>query len=259
MDIALRIQRIRSSGDLMTSALFASPARLLASAASLALMAGAAQAQTAVSQVTVTAERAVQAYQPEAQAPVGPLGPQVLANAPQSITIVPGDLILNLQSKTVNDTLRYLPSVQVRNQQGYEVSRPQARGIQGSVAQNTRVDGLSIVGTSATAAEMLDSVEVMNGLSGALYGPATPAGVFNYQLKRPTERPMLAFTESYDSNSVFTEHLDTGGRIGPGDRFGLRLNLAKGDGETWTDYSAEHRTLTKNTADNHNNTKTVLE
>jgi iron complex outermembrane receptor protein len=246
----------------MTRALLWSPSLLLSSAA-LALAAGAAQAQTTpgttVSPVTVEAERAVQAYQPAAQAPVGPLGEQVLANAPQAITVVPSDLILNLQSKTVNDTLRYLPSVQVRNQQGYEVSRPQARGFQGSVAQNTRVDGLAIVGTSATAAEMLDSVEVMNGLSGALYGPATPAGVFNYQLKRPTARPVVRFTESYDSNSTFTEHLDAGGRFGPEGRFGLRLNLAKGDGESWTDYSYVHRTLAGIAADYHAGPRTVVE
>src|SRR6201986_493399 len=227
----------------------------MASAAALARMAGQAQAQSTVPEVTVTAERAVKSYQPPEQVSVGPLGDKALANTPTAITVVPGDLILNLQSKTVNDTLRYLPSVQVRNQQGYEVSRPQARGFQGTVAQNTRMDGLAIVGTSATAAEMLDSVEVMNGLSGALYGPATPAGVFNYQLKRPTARPAVQFTESYDSDSVFTEHLDAGGRFGPDDRFGLRLNAAKGDGETWTNYSAEHRTLAGIAGDYHFDSK----
>jgi iron complex outermembrane receptor protein len=231
---------------------------LMASAAALALFAGQAQAQQ-VSGVTVTAERAVQSYQPPVQAPVGPLGPEVVKDTPEAITVVPGDLILNLQSKTVNDTLRYLPSVQVRDQQGYEVSRPQARGFQGSVAQNTRMDGLSIVGTSATAAEMLDSVEVLNGLSGALYGPATPAGEFNYQLKRPTDRPMAQFTESFDSNSVFTEHADVGGRFGPDDRFGLRLNAVKGDGQSWTNYSYEHRTLAGVAFDYHVDPKTVVE
>jgi iron complex outermembrane receptor protein len=258
-----RIQRPSRSNpaalvDLMTRVSLSTACSLMASAAALALMAGRAQAQT-VSEVTVTAERAVQSYQPPAQVAVGPLGDKALANTPTAITVVPGDLILNLQSKTVNDTLRYLPSVQVRDQQGYEVSRPQARGFQGTVAQTTRIDGLSIVGTSATAAEMLDSVEVMNGLSGALYGPTTPAGVFNYQLKRPTNQPTAQFTESYDSGSVFTEHLDTGGRFGPDDRFGLRLNVAKGDGESWTDDSAEHRTLAGIAGDYHFDSKTVLE
>ena len=242
----------------MTRVSLSTVSLLMASAAALALPAGQAQAQT-VSEVAVTAERAVQSYQPPAQVSVGPLGDKTLANTPTAITVVPGDLILNLQSKTVNDTLRYLPSVQVRDQQGYEVSRPQARGFQGTVAQTTRMDGLSIVGTSATAAEMLDSVEVMNGLSGALYGPATPAGVFNYQLKRSTQRPTIQFTESYDSNSVFTEHLDAGGRFGPDDRFGLRLNAAKGDGQSWTDDSYAHRTLAGVAGDYRFDSKTVIE
>jgi iron complex outermembrane receptor protein len=235
---------------------------LLGSAAVLALTGVAAHAQTGatpLSDVVVTAQRAVQSYQPPEAVAVGPLGPQALTDAPQSVTVVPGDLILNLQSKTVNDTLRYLPSVQVRDQQGYEVSRPQSRGFQGSVVQNTRIDGLSIVGTSATPAESLDSVEVLNGLAGALYGPQTPAGVFNYQLKRPTDRPMAQFTESFDSNSIFTEHLDAGGRLGPGDRLGYRLNLVRGDGQSWTSDSAEHRTLAALSTDYHFDGRTVLE
>ena len=252
------------SPALSTSAFRIAPRRLVAmsSAGALALLAlgaGAAHAQQAVSGVVVTAERSVQAYQPPAQVAVGPLGDQALKDTPQAVTVVPGDLILNLQSKTVNDTLRYLPSVQVRDQQGFEVSRPQARGFQGSVAQNTRMDGLSIVGTSATAAESLDSVEVLNGLAGALNGPQTPAGVFNYQLKRPTDRPMAQFTESYDSNSLFTEHLDAGGRVGPDGRFGYRVNLVRGDGQSYTSDSSAHRTLASLAGDYHFDSKTVLQ
>ena len=230
-------------------------------AGSLSVAAGAVRAQPApeVSGVTVTAERAVEAYKAPQMVTIGPLGAQELKNAPQSVTVAPGDLILNLQSKTVNDALRYLPSVEVRDQQGFEVSRPQSRGFQGSVAQNTRLDGLSLVGTSATAAEMLDSVEVLNGLAGALYGPQTPAGVFNYQLKRPTDRPMLQVTESFDSASVLTEHLDAGGRFGPDDRLGYRVNLVKGDGESWTSDSQAHRTLASIGFDDHLDGKTVVE
>ena len=225
----------------------------------LALGAGHAQTANAVSPVVVTAQRSVQAYQPPESVAVGPLGDKPLVDTPQAITVVPGDLILNLQSKTVNDTLRYLPSVQVRNQQGFEVSRPQARGFQGSVVQNTRVDGLSIVGTTAIPAEGLASVEVLNGLGGALYGPQTPAGVFNYQLKRPTDRPLLQFTESFDSGSTFTEHLDAGGRFGADDRFGYRLNLVKGDGRSYTSDSYAHRTLVSLGLDYHVDARSVLE
>jgi iron complex outermembrane receptor protein len=38
----------------------------------------------------------------------------------------------------VNQALSYLPSVEVRDQQGDEVSRPQSRGFHGGIFQNTR-------------------------------------------------------------------------------------------------------------------------
>ncbi len=71
------------------------------------------------------------------------------------------------------------------------MSRPQSRGFQGSIVQNTRLDGLNVVGTTAIAAENLGGIEVLNGLAGSLYGPQTPAGVFNYVLKRPTARGLV--------------------------------------------------------------------
>src|SRR6185503_8810368 len=174
------------------------------------------------------------------QADLGPLGRQTVLDTPMSVTTVPEDLIVNMQARTVNDVLRYLPSVTIRNQQGYEVSRPQSRGFQGSVVQDTRMDGLSIVGTTATAAEGLAGIQVLNGSSGALYGPQPPAGVFNYQLKRPTEALLLRAVGSYDSHGVYTGQLDLGGRTGP---VGYRFNVLRGDGEGWVDQSNVNRFL----------------
>ena len=210
-------------------------------------------------QVIVTAQRSIQAYEPPKSVDIGPLGDQPILATPQDVNVVTSDLILNLQSKTVNDTLRYLPSVQVRDQQGFEVSRPQARGFQGSVVQNTRMDGLSIVGTTALPAEALESVEVLNGLAGALYGPQTPAGVFNYQLKRPANDTLLQFTESYESDSVLTEHADVGGRLGPDGQIGYRVNLVKGDGRSYTSDSNVDRTLASIAVDYDFSSRTVLE
>ncbi|MEO8778821.1 MAG: Plug domain-containing protein, partial [Rhodanobacter sp.] len=84
---------------------------------------------------------------------LGPLGTRAIKDTPLSVTIVPEDLIVNQQAKTVNDVLRSLPSVQIRDQQGLEVSRPQSRGFQGTVVQNTRLDGLNVIGTTAIPAE----------------------------------------------------------------------------------------------------------
>lgn len=233
----------------------------------LSLTVGVAYAQEAdtLPTVTVTAPSApIEAY---ANKPVyktndvlvGPLGKQNIMDTPASVTAVPEDLIVNQQAKTVNDTLRFLPSVQIRNQQGFEVSRPQARGFQGSVVQNTRLDGLSTIGTTAIPAENLSSVQVLNGLGGALYGPETPAGVFNYVLKRPTDKTLARFVESYDSKGVWTEQADLGGRVGPDGAIGYRINAVHGGGESYVKGSDTDRNLASAAFDFHLDSQTVIE
>jgi iron complex outermembrane recepter protein len=189
---------------------------------------------------------------------LGPLGNRKLLDTPFSVTAIPQDLIENLQIKTVTDALRYLPSVEIRNQQGFEVARPQSRGFQGSVVQATRLDGLNIVGTTAIPAENLSGIQVLNGLAGSLYGPATPAGVFNYVLKRPTDVPYTSFTQGFDSNSVFTESVDAGGRT-PDGKVGYRFNVVHGEGESYVPQSSTNRTLASGALDFHVGDRTVIE
>lgn len=190
---------------------------------------------------------------------VGPLGNQSILKTPISLTVVPEALIVNQQAKTVNDVLRNLPSVEIRDQQGLEVSRPQSRGFQGTIVQNTRLDGLNVIGTTAIPAENLSGIEVLNGVAGSLYGPETPAGVFDYMLKRPTSEPLLRFIESFDSNDIFTEQVDLGGMLGSNDQFGYRLNLVYGDGEGYVNHSDSNRTLLSGAFDYHLDSQTVLE
>ncbi len=189
---------------------------------------------------------------------LGPLGDRKLLDTPFSMTVIPQDLMENLQLKTVTDALRYLPSVEIRNQQGFEVARPQARGFQGSVVQATRLDGLNIIGTTAIPAENLSGIQVLNGLAGSLYGPATPAGVFNYTLKRPTDTPFAAYTQYLDSNSVFTEQIDAGGRT-PDGKVGYRFNVVHGQGESYVPESSTNRTLGSGALDFYVGDRTVIE
>jgi iron complex outermembrane receptor protein len=189
---------------------------------------------------------------------LGPLGDRKLLDTPFSVTAIPQDMIENLQIKTVTDALRYLPSVEIRNQQGFEVARPQSRGFQGSVVQATRLDGLNIIGTTAIPAENLSGIQVLNGLAGSLYGPATPAGVFNYVLKRPTDTPYTSYTQGFDSNSVFTESIDAGGRT-PDGKVGYRFNVVHGEGESYVPQSSTNRTLASGALDFYVGDRTVIE
>ncbi|MGI4956792.1 MAG: TonB-dependent receptor plug domain-containing protein, partial [Janthinobacterium lividum] len=59
-------------------------------------------------------------------AQLGPLGQTSILTAPVSVTVLTQDFLANQQLRTLNDALRALPSVEVRDQQGLEVSRPQS-------------------------------------------------------------------------------------------------------------------------------------
>lgn len=122
-------------------------------------------------------------------AALGPLGTCDLLDTPFSIMTVPRDVIVNQQSRNANDLAQYLPSVQLEMRGDPNTSRPQSRGFEADVISNSRLDGLNMVITTPYAAEQFDSLQVLNGLSGALYGPQNPAGTFDYTLNRPTDRP----------------------------------------------------------------------
>jgi iron complex outermembrane receptor protein len=89
-----------------------------------------AQQAAAPATVVVTGHAGAYADQPRYAtdtASMGPLGQQSVMDTPAAVTTLPQDLLVNQQARTVNDALRFLPSVEIRDQQGMEVSRPQAR------------------------------------------------------------------------------------------------------------------------------------
>ena len=192
-------------------------------------------------------------------AQLGPLGRTPILTAPVSVTVLTQDFLANQQLRTLNDALRALPSVEVRDQQGLEVSRPQSLGFQGSITQNTRLDGLNIIGTTAVPVENLDSIQVLNGLGGALFGPETPAGVFDYILKRPTDTPLYRLVGGFASDGLFTTEGDVGGRVGQNGWLGYRIDVVHGEGESFVDGSFADRTLGSADLDIHLDADTVIQ
>src|SRR6202035_978098 len=126
-------------------------------------------------------------YRVESVDSLGPLGSLKLLDAPYTIGILSEDLIKNSQATNFKDVSKYLPLVAYQEQQGAEILRPQTRGIQGGNFQNSRMDGMQFFITVANAIEQFQQIEVVNGVSASLYGPANPSGMFNFVSKRPTD------------------------------------------------------------------------
>lgn len=184
---------------------------------------------------------------------LGPLGERAWVDTPYALSTVSSELIDNQQMKSVRDAFRYLPSVQGEN------VRPQSRGLQAGVVQNTRIDGLNIAATTDYPAEQFERIEVLNGLAGGLYGAANPAGTFNYVLKRPTAEPLRRFTVGYATQGSLLAHADLGGKFGERQQFGYRVNLLDDSGEGYVDDSRLQRKLVSLAFDIRLSPDTVLE
>jgi iron complex outermembrane receptor protein len=173
----------------------------------------------------------------------GLMGTAPIVNQPFMITVMPEQEIMNTQVKNLRDTIKYLPLVSFTEQQGPEILRPATRGFQGSIAENTVMDGMAIAITGGNAMEQYQEMQVENGLGASMYGPANPSGTFDFVLKRPTEKRTENLYLEQDSSSVGTVYGDAGGRLGPHKIFGYRTNLLFGDGTQFVEASRLRRRL----------------
>jgi len=214
----------------------------------------------AAESVTVTASGGVaRGYRVDAIGSLGPLGATTVLDTPNTISVLPSELMQNAQVKNFKEASKFLPLVQFQEMQGSEVLRPATRGMQGSNMQNARMDGMGIVVTGANSIETLQQIEVLNGLGGALYGPANPSGMFNFVPKRPTVQPLRQVTLGYDNHAIGTIHADVGGRAGRNRIFGYRANALFGGGDAFVKGSHLERRMTSVAGDVQPFTGTTIE
>jgi iron complex outermembrane receptor protein len=88
--------------------------------------------------------------------------------------------------------------------------------------------------------ELAQNVMALKGLSGLMYGFATPGGIINYQTKQPTEENLLSTKIGYRSAGILSASLDAGGRVGEDKQFGYRFNIVKEKGETYNGSDADN-------------------
>jgi iron complex outermembrane receptor protein len=225
--------------------LFALSPFALAQAASAeeAAVADTPQTQPGVPRVTVIGNRDTEDYRVESVDSLGPLGSLKILDAPYSIGVLSEDLLNNSMATNFKDVSKYLPLVAYQEQQGADILRPQTRGMQGGNFQNSRMDGMQFFITVANAVEQFQQIEVVNGVSASLYGPANPSGMFNFVSKRPTEYDLREATVSYASDGIGTAHLDMGGKIDSSGVVSYRFNGLFGEGDAWVDHSHAKRVL----------------
>ncbi|WP_434457699.1 TonB-dependent receptor [Stutzerimonas urumqiensis] len=215
------------------------------------LQAAATQAM-ALPDVTVTADAtAAEAseatgYRAESIRNVGALGGMSLQDAPYSVSVISADLMENIQATSLDDIFKLNPTTQFTSptSAGY-ASAVSMRGFSGAGNLSLASDGLrfSTGYDRGNYIEEMERLEILTGLSGFLYGPASPGGLVNYVLKRPTYERYNSITAGNAGGENYYLHGDFGGPIDDAGVFAYRLNVLKQDGETEIDQQVERREM----------------
>lgn len=198
---------------------------------------------TTLPQVVVTAARdadsttalqqegtAADGYRAKTISSVGALGRMSLQDTPFSMSVVSRELMQNIQAQSPDDVYKLNPSTRTTTPQ--ITSWSPAVNIRGFDGYNTAEDGLRRAYNHAAVLEDKERVEVLNGLSGFLYGAAQPGGMVNFVYKRPTVERLNSVTFGNYGGSQAYVHGDFGGRIDEAGKAGYRLNVVKQDGGT---------------------------
>jgi iron complex outermembrane recepter protein len=186
--------------------------------------------------VTVNGERESDAKQARSRGALGSLSD---LETPFATATVGSEKLEDRQVNTLANVFSEDPSVTTKGgtytQSAYAIN---VRGLTLDFTNGYKIDGqpFQMYGVELPL-ETMESVQLLKGATGFLYGFAAPGGIVNYVTKRPTEQRTFSAAVGYTSGGLVREHIDTGGRVGDrvdgSGRFGYRLNLAHEEGHTY--------------------------
>lgn len=231
---------------------------LALSTTALFVIAGAAQAQTApqtqeesqLEEVIVTGSQVrisapYEGGQVARGARVGMFGTLGQLDTPFSVTAYTEELARNQQARSVADVLQNDPAVRVSKGFGNFQELYILRGFP-IYSDDMTYNGLyGILPRQFVASEFLERVEVFHGatafLNGAAPGGSAIGGSINLTPKRAGNDPLTRATVGLEGGGEYYVAGDVARRFGADQEYGLRLNVARRDGEGAVD--DQERTL----------------
>lgn len=196
-------------------------------------------------------------YRTETITSLGLWGSMKLQDTPYSITVIPRELIENVQASMPDDLFRISPFIQPGQPQTYgSQSAAMIRGFKVDNFNNVAQDGLPM-GVALADLEDKERIEVLTGVSGFSYGQPSPGGMINYVTKRPTSDPLASLTVGDYGGSSYYIHGDFGGPVQK--NLAYRFNVVAQDGDTSVDNQSINRQLFSGALDWHISDKALLQ
>jgi iron complex outermembrane recepter protein len=146
-----------------------------------------------------------------------------LRDIPQSIQVIPRQVIEDQQIQRIADVLRNVsgvtPNIDYAGSDSYT--------IRGFSAENNLRNGFrqdSFTGFTDTA--NIERIEVLKGPASVLYGQLEPGGIVNYVTKQPLSEPFYSAQFSAGSYNYYRPAIDISGPLNPDKSVLYRLNAA---------------------------------
>ncbi|NCJ05935.1 TonB-dependent siderophore receptor [Synechococcales cyanobacterium C] len=186
-------------------------------------------------QVVVTGEQD-EGYNPSS-ASVGTRTNTPLRDIPQSIQVIPRQLLEDQQVNTLREALRNVPGAG----QGTTSPRtffdvPLIRGF--NIVSNTSRNGLPDLTSRVLGydAAIIDQIEVLRGPASVLYGQGEPGGTINYVTKQPLSQPFYEVEASVGNFDFYRGSLDLSGPLNNDKTVLYRLNAAAQTSNSFIDF-----------------------
>ncbi|MEH2070182.1 MAG: TonB-dependent receptor [Nostoc sp.] len=165
-----------------------------------------------------------------------------LRDLPQSIQVVPRQVLEDQQVSNLSEALRNVPGVAQGSQSTrgtYEV--PVIRGFDASF--DIKTNGLRNESNLYQSFDRagIERVEVLKGPASVLYGQGSLGGVINYITKQPLSEPYHALEASVGSFNFYRGAIDLTGPLNPSKTVLYRLNLATQTTESFVDFYEQQR------------------
>ncbi|WP_438308606.1 TonB-dependent siderophore receptor [Pseudomonas guariconensis] len=158
-----------------------------------------------------------------------------LHETPQSISVVPSDVLQDTAATRLQDGLDYAGGVgRANNFGGQGLTTFTVRGFTtGEFYRN----GFPINRgyPNAPDANTVERLEILRGPATSLYGRGDPGGTFNVVSKQPLAEPNVTLGSQFDDQGMHRATLDATGPLDEEGRLAYRLNVLGEGGETFRD------------------------
>lgn len=175
-------------------------------------------------EIVATGEQTEGYYVPEASTATGTDTP--LIDIPQSIQVVPREVIEDRNVRELEGALETVPGVSPSGGRGTSVFGPGIL-IRGFAANESIFrDGIPFFSLAPIGTSDIERIEVLKGPASVLFGDGEPGGIINLIPKKPLSEPFHEFSFTVGNFDTYLSALDLSGPINDAKTVKYRLNLS---------------------------------